>query len=54
MRNWLAGLAGLKNLGHLSALGAVKPPSEYCIGDRVGIFSLINLSQDEVLLGDFD
>ncbi|WP_426169698.1 DUF2867 domain-containing protein [Pseudoduganella sp. R-34] len=54
LRNWLAGLAGLKNLGHLGALRAAKPVSEYRIGDRVGIFSLLYLSQDEVLLGDSD
>ena len=54
LRNWLVGLAGLKNLGHLGALGAAKPASEYRVGDRVGIFSLIYLSQDEVLLGDSD
>jgi len=53
LRNWLVGLAGLKDLGHLGALGA-KPASEYRVGDRVGIFSLIYLSQDEVLLGDSD
>jgi hypothetical protein len=33
-------------------LRAAKPVSEYRIGDRVGIFSLLYLSQDEVLPGD--
>ncbi|WP_426341669.1 hypothetical protein ACN9MZ_08030 [Pseudoduganella sp. S-14] len=35
-------------------LRAAKPVSEYRIGDRVGIFSLLYLSQDEVLPGDSD
>ena len=54
LRNWLAGLAGLKNLGHLGALSTAKPASEYRVGDRVGIFSLLYLSPHEVLLGDSD
>jgi len=54
MRNWMAGLVGLKNLGHLGALGAYKEATEYRVGDRVGIFSLIYQSPDEVLLGDSD
>lgn len=54
MRNWMVGLVGLKNLGHLGALGAGKQASEYRVGDRVGIFSLLYLSPDEVLLGDSD
>ncbi|HEY0587344.1 MAG TPA: DUF2867 domain-containing protein, partial [Pseudoduganella sp.] len=31
-----------------------KPASEYRVGDRAGIFSLLYLSEDEVLLGDSD
>ncbi len=54
LRNWMAGLVGLKNLGHLGALGAGKQASEYRVGDRVGIFCLLYLSRDEVLLGDSD
>jgi len=54
LRNWLVGLVGLKNLGHLGALGAGKPAGEYRVGDRAGIFSLLYLTPDEVLLGDSD
>lgn len=54
LRNRLVGLAGLKNLGHLGALRAEKPASDYRVGDRVGIFSLLYLAEDEVLLGDSD
>jgi len=54
LRNRLVGLAGLKNLGHLGALRAEKPASDYRVGDRVGIFSLLYLAENEVLLGDSD
>jgi hypothetical protein len=54
LRNRVVGLAGLKNLGHLGVLRTGKSASEYRVGDRVGIFSLLYLSEDEVLLGDSD
>jgi hypothetical protein len=54
LRNRIVGLAGLKNLGHLGALPATKTAAEYRVGDRVGIFSLLYLTPDEVLLGDSD
>lgn len=54
LRNRLAELAGLKNLGHLGALAGEKPPADYRVGDRVGIFSLLHLAPEEVLLGDSD
>lgn len=53
-RNWLAGLVGLKNLGHLGALDAARPAAAYRVGDRVGIFCLLYLSGEEVMLGDSD
>jgi hypothetical protein len=54
MRNWLVGLVGLKDLGHLGELDGARPAADYRVGDRVGIFSLLYLSPDEVLLGDSD
>lgn len=54
LRNWMVRLAGLKDLGHLGALSTGKRATEYRVGDRVGIFSLLYLSHDEVLLGDSD
>lgn len=53
-RNRLVKLAGLKDLGHLGALDAARPAAAYRVGDRVGIFTLLYLSHDEVLLGDSD
>ena len=54
LRNRAVGLFGLKNLGHLGALGVAKQAAEYRVGDRIGIFSLLYLSPEEVLLGDSD
>lgn len=54
LRNRVVGLFGLKNLGHLHGATAQRPASEYKLGDRVGIFSILYLSGDEVILGDTD
>lgn len=53
-RNNIVGLFGLKNLGHLGAVPADKPASAYRIGERIGIFSLLYLSENEIVLGDSD
>ena len=54
VRNRAAAVVGLKNLGRLSALNHAKTEAEYKPGDRVGIFTLIESTPDEVLLGDSD
>lgn len=54
MRNRVVGVFGLKNLGGLSGLDPAKPEADYVPGDRVGIFTLISTSENEVLLGDKD
>lgn len=54
IRNRVASILGLKNLGHLGALDQTKLPSAYRVGDHVGIFSLLSVSEEEVILGDFD
>jgi len=53
-RNCIAAVLGLKNLGHLGDLNQAKASSAYRVGDRVGIFSLLSLSDDVIILGDFD
>jgi hypothetical protein len=53
-RNRVVALVGLKNLGALSALDQDKKPIDYRVGDRVGIFTLQYLSENEVILGDSD
>jgi hypothetical protein len=54
LRNRAAGLVGLKNLGHLGAVSQSKSGNTYQIGDRVGIFSLLYLTETEVILGESD
>ncbi|MBI4995947.1 MAG: DUF2867 domain-containing protein [Rhodocyclales bacterium] len=54
LRNRIVGLFGLKNLGHLGSLPPLKEASAYRIGDRVGIFTLLSATDDEVILGDSD
>lgn len=54
IRNQAVSTVGLKNLGGLSQIDTTKPESEYVSGDRVGIFTLISKSANEVLLGDKD
>jgi hypothetical protein len=53
-RNRIVSLLGLKNLGHLGDLEKAKEASAYRVGDRIGIFSLLSISDDEVVLGDSD
>jgi len=54
VRNRVVGFVGLKNLGGLSHIHPDKKSSEYTTGDRVGIFTLLSKTDDEVLLGDDD
>lgn len=53
-RNKIVALFGLKNLGHLGNVKAAKSADAYKVGDRVGIFSIFSLSEQEVILGDAD
>lgn len=53
LRNRITSLLGLKDLGHLQAVGT-KSADQYVIGDRVGIFSLTYLSDHEIILSDAD
>jgi hypothetical protein len=53
-RNRVVSLFGLKNLGHLGAFQKNKPSSDYRVGDRIGIFTLLSLSYNEIILGDAD
>lgn len=53
-RNRVVSLLGLKDLGHLGDVTQTKEVSAYQIGDRVGIFSLLSATDDEVILGDSD
>lgn len=54
LRNRVVSLVGLKNLGGLGDFDTAKAASDYRVGDRVGIFSIRYLSEQEVILGDSD
>ncbi len=54
LRNRVVSLVGLKNLGGLGDVNAAKPAGDYRVGDRVGIFTIHYLSDQEVILGDSD
>ena len=54
LRNRIVSCIGLKDLGHLGAVDHSKPASAYRVGDMIGIFSLLHVSDDEIILGDAD
>ena len=54
IRNRVAGCFGLKDLGQLSAINPGKAATDYREGERVGIFSLLYQSEQEVILCDCD
>ena len=54
MRNRIVALFGLKNLGRMGSVKTAKDANSYKVGDRVGIFSIFSLSQQEIILGDAD
>lgn len=54
VRNQAVRLVGLKHLGSFRDVPADKPAADYRPGERVGIFSLIALRDEEVILCDDD
>jgi Protein of unknown function (DUF2867) len=54
LRNRVVAIVGLKNLGNLAAIDKAKLETDYNLGDRVGIFKLLEIHENEVLLGDDD
>lgn len=50
----VSSLFGLKDLGALGKIDSNRPLSSYKIGDRIGIFTLMHVSEDQVVLGDDD
>lgn len=53
-RNRVGKIVGLKDLGTLSEVGSDKNASAYQPGERVGIFTVIENTFDEALIGDED
>ena len=54
LRNRAAPMFGIKNLGSLTNINYNKKSSEYQVGDRVGIFTIHSMTDDEVILTDSD
>ncbi len=54
LRNKAVSIVGLKDLGHLGEIEQFKPGADYKIGDRVGIFSVLFMSDNEIILGESD
>ena len=54
LRNRVGGIVGLKNLGTLSGVDTAKQAHDYKQGDRVGVFTVIDNTFDEALIGDDD
>jgi hypothetical protein len=53
-RNAIVKRLGLKDLGVLSHIDSKRPLQDYCVGERVGIFTVLHISEDEVVMGDDD
>ena len=54
LRNGIVSRLGRKDLGQLGGFDRARPAASYRAGDRVGIFSLLHVSDDEAILGDSD
>ena len=54
LRNRLVRLCGLKDLGRLSRIDLERDEGSYRVDERIGIFTLVSNSPDEVLLVDRD
>jgi hypothetical protein len=54
MRNSVVSKLGLKDLGGLQDIPRDKLASEYAVGERVGIFTLVSSTDNEVVLEDSD
>ncbi len=54
LRNRIVSLVGLKNIGLMGEFDRTKAEDSYQIGDRVGIFSIMEMDENEIVFGDFD
>ncbi|WP_434339510.1 DUF2867 domain-containing protein [Motilimonas cestriensis] len=54
MRNWIVSKLGLKHLGGLQDVPKKKLSTEYVVGERIGIFTLVSITDHEVVLEDCD
>lgn len=54
LRNKFVAQLGLKSVGALSGIDRNKPAHAYGIGDQAGIFKLLEVHENEVILGETD
>ena len=54
MRNNIVSRLGLKHLGHIGDVDKSQATSDYQIGDKIGIFTLTAISEQEIILIDSD
>ncbi len=54
IRNKLVPTLGLKDLGPLNDINQNKNLGDYCVGDKIGIFTLTFINQNEIILTDSD
>jgi hypothetical protein len=53
-RNAIVKRLGLKDLGGMAQIDRTRPLQDYRVGERVGIFTVLHLSDSEVIMGDDD
>ncbi len=54
MRNKITSKIGLKDLGRFKQIDSNKKENEYVAGDRIGIFTLLQRTENELVIGDDD
>lgn len=54
LRNKVVRAFSIKDIGQIDDLDPTKSEAEYKVGDKVGIFTLLYLTEHEVILGDSD
>lgn len=54
LRNKITSKIGLKDLGSFKQIDAHKKENEYVAGDRIGIFTLLQRTENELVIGDDD
>jgi hypothetical protein len=54
VRNAIVKWLGLKDLGGMAQIDRNRPLSDYRLGERVGIVTVLYLSDEEVVMGDDD
>ncbi|MCU7698919.1 DUF2867 domain-containing protein [Acinetobacter sp. AYS6] len=54
LRNKITSKIGLKDLGSFKQIDPHKKENDYVVGDRIGIFTLLQRTENELVIGDDD